>query len=75
MSYFHLWPSQLNNILLHFPINGKNFVNKVLEYKMCVLSLQLLSATFLILRTERNIINVLTSACDVPVILARFYSL
>jgi len=45
----------------------------VLEHKMCVFSLQLLSETFLILRTERDMMkNVYRFACKVPVVLVRF---
>ena len=40
---------------------------------MCVFSLQLLSETFLILRTERDMMkNVYRFACKVPVVLVRF---
>jgi hypothetical protein len=52
-----------------------NFREKVIEYKMCVLtSLQISSETFLILRRIElhTIIIVHTSSCNVPVILVRF---
>ena len=47
----------------------------VMEHKMCVLIFSIiLSTTFLILRRiQRDIIvNVLTSLCEVPVIIVRF---
>jgi hypothetical protein len=42
----------------HYPINNKIFEKKkIVEHKMFVFSLQLLTETFLILRTERDTIK------------------
>jgi hypothetical protein len=48
--------------------------NKVVEDKMCVFSLQLLSETFIILRRIQQVImiNVRRYSCEVPAILVRF---
>jgi hypothetical protein len=54
-------------------INCTIFGKKVIEHKMYVLILTTnLSETFLILRTERDIINVCWSSCKVPDILIGF---
>jgi len=49
--YFNLWPAQLHHACPHYLINGMIFGNKLVNIK-CLFgfSLQLLSATFLILR-------------------------
>ena len=64
--YCHLWPLWLHHI---FPLCHKrhDYRKKAIEHKMCVLiSLQLMSKTFLILRIiQRDIvINVKTSSCS-----------
>ena len=73
--YCHLWPAPLQNIFPHYLINGTIFEKQILNTK-CVFwfSLQLLSATFLIIwRTERDMVkNLYRSSCKVPVVLARF---
>ena len=57
MPYSHLRPAQLYNIFPHNLINGSSF-KKVIEHKMCVMIyLQLLSETFLILRTKQDMIK------------------
>jgi uncharacterized membrane protein len=45
----------------------------IIEHKMCVLSLQLLSENFLIVSIiqRHTVINVKTSSCKVPLILVR----
>jgi hypothetical protein len=64
-----------STILVHTVIHGKVLKEKKMLLDMkCVFgfSLQLLSETFLILRTERDIItNVDTSSCTVPAIVVR----
>ena len=64
-----------STIFFHFYlINGTIFDKKLMNIKICVLSLQLLSKTFLILRrSERDmIINLHLSSRKVPVILDRY---
>jgi len=61
----------LYSIFPHYLISGTVF-EKTIEHKMCLLSLQLLSATFRILRTNRDMIkNLYWSSCIVPDILVR----
>jgi hypothetical protein len=70
----HLWPLWLYSIFPRYLINGTIFEKKLLNIK-CVFwySVQLLSETFLILRrTERDIKNLSSFSCKVPVILVRF---
>jgi len=58
-----LWSVRLYNIFLHYLINDTIF-GKLIEHKMCVLiTLQVLSETFLILRTVKRdtVINVYRS--------------
>jgi len=72
--YCHLWPAPLCNIFLHYLTKGKILKKTLLSLKCMILfSLQLLSATFLILgRNERDMIkNVYRSSCKVPFILVR----
>ena len=72
--YCHLWRIWLY-VFLHYLINSTILRKRLLIIK-CVfrVSLQLLCETFLILRRiQRDIINVLRSSCQVPVILVRFY--
>jgi hypothetical protein len=69
-----MWPVWICNIFSHYLINGAILGKTLLNIK-CVflLSLQLLSQTFLILRKiQRDIINVCRSSCKVPVILVGF---
>ena len=72
---YHLWPAPLYKIFQHNVING-GFSEKKLLIIKCVLqlSLQVLFATFFILRrTERDMIeNVYRSSCSVNVTLADF---
>ena len=65
-----LWPLWLHRIFRHYLINGAIFGRKLLKMK-CVISLQILSKTFLILRRIRRdiVINVKKCSCKVPVIL------
>ena len=59
---------------LHYVINGTVFGKKLLSIK-CVFcfSLKLLREIFLLLRKPyRDIINVHTCSCEVPIILVRF---
>jgi hypothetical protein len=70
----HLWLVWLCHIFPHYVINGTIFDKMLLSMK-CVfwISLQLWSKTFLILRRiQRDITNIYTSSCKVPVILVRF---
>jgi hypothetical protein len=63
--YCHLWPVRLYPICPHYPTNGMIFGKKFLSLK-CVFwfSLHILSETFLILGTEREVIkNVYSSSC------------
>ena len=74
---FHLWPVWLYEIFPLFLINGTIFKKKkVIEHVLCVFFLfflQILSATFLILTTERDMINNdYGSSCKVPIILSDF---
>ena len=73
----HLWPLCFHYIFRHDLINGAIFEKKkkVTEQKsMFWLSLQCSSKTFLILRRIlRDVKNVKTSSCKVPVILVGFY--
>ena len=68
-------PAVVYSIFPHYLINGTIFEKNLLNIK-CVFwfSMQLLTETFLILRsTERDMIkNVRWSSCYVPVILVRF---
>ena len=68
--YCHLWPVRLYNIFPHYLIKGTIFEKKVMEFKMCVLIFSTKFVwTFLILRTERDmIINIHWLSCTVPVI-------
>jgi hypothetical protein len=51
-----------------------DFWEEVHEHKMFSFSVQCLSETCLILRgTERDVINVQTSSCTVPLVLVRLY--
>jgi len=73
--YSHLWPVQLYNIFPHYLINRNIFQKKATEHNMCVLiSMQLLSETFLILQRIQQdiIINVPTLSRKVSVILVIF---
>jgi len=57
--YYHLWPAPLRSIFPHYLINGTTLGIKLLN-TMCVFwfSVQLLSETFLIVRSnERDIIK------------------
>jgi hypothetical protein len=70
--YYHLRPLWLHHIFQHCLINGIIFGKKIVECKTCI-SLQLLFKTFLILkRIQRDVINVKTFSCKVPVILTDF---
>jgi hypothetical protein len=65
--YYLIW---VNSIFPHFFTNGTIFDQKNLLNINCVFwfSLQSLSGTFLILRTERHIIkNMYCSLCEVPI--------
>ena len=72
--YCRLWFVRLYGRFLHYLTHGTNFERNTSDIK-CVFwfSLQLLSETFLILRTEREVIkNVYWSSCEVPFIIVRF---
>jgi hypothetical protein len=71
----HLWPGRLYITFPHYTINGIIFFKKIIEHKMCILTLSTnLSETFLILRrTEPDMIqmyNVFRMKC--PLYLFRF---
>jgi len=74
--YFHLWPLRFYYIFPHYLINGTIFEKKKIRNVKCVfwLSLQLLSATYLIQwRIKRDMIkNIYRSSCRVLFILVRF---
>jgi hypothetical protein len=86
MLYCHLWPVLLHHTLSHYLINGTIFREKVAENKgvffklkthiacMILVSVKSLSQTFRILKRIHldTVINIRTSSCKVPVILARF---
>ena len=69
-----MWPIGLYNTFPHFLKKAIFSKKKIIEHKMCVLiSLQLLSETFFILRNGRDIIkNVYWFSCKVPIILVIF---
>jgi hypothetical protein len=71
----HMWAVWLCHIFPYYLIDG-TILGKILLNIKCrfLLSVQILSEIFLILRRiERDvIINLITSACKVPVILVRF---
>jgi len=75
--YCHLWPARLYSIFPHYLINGTILGKKLLNTK-CVFwfSVQLLSATFLILRRiKRDMIRtVYRSACRVQLLLLLEFS-
>jgi len=71
--YCHLWPVRLCCIFPLYLINSKIFEKKNIEYRMCILiSLQLFSETFLILRkSKRDMIkNVYCFPCKAPLLLS-----
>ena len=57
--YCHLWPAPLYNIFPHYLINGRILGGKILFNTKCLfgVSLQLLSETFFIPRSERDMIK------------------
>ena len=68
----YLQPIRLYHTFLHYFINGITF-GKVTELSVFSFTLQLLSETLPILRTQRHtIIKVHMSSCKLPVILVRF---
>jgi len=72
--YFHLWPHRLCYIFPHYLIKGTIFAKQLLKIRRVFwLSVQRLSATFLILRiNERDVVeNVYWSSCKVLFILVR----
>jgi hypothetical protein len=71
--YCHLWPVWLYHTFLHYLINGTIFEKKILKMKRVFrFSLQHLYETFLILRSERDIVIVYRSSCKLAVILVIF---
>jgi hypothetical protein len=72
--YIVMWLVRLYHIFLYCIINDKIFGKPLVNIKKCVLiSCTFSFETFLILRrTERDLINVLTSTRKVPAILVRF---
>jgi len=73
--YCHLWPVQLYNIFLRVLTNGNIFEKKVYQtLNVFLFSLQLLSETFLIIRTnERDMTKtVYWSSGKVPFIFVGF---
>ena len=70
----HLWLVWLHHIFRRYLTNGTIFEEKAIQHKMYVLSLQILSKTFLIQRRiwRDIVINVKTSSCKVPVIFVGF---
>ena len=72
--YCHLHTVRLYHIFPHYLINGTIFGKRLLNTK-CVflLSLQILSEIFLILRRIQRdtVINVYRSSCKVPIIVVR----
>jgi len=76
--YCLLWPVRLYYIFSTLSLKWRDCRKKFIEHKMCVgFSLRLLSETFLILRTERDVIkNLYWPFCKVPVILVllQFFS-
>ena len=73
--YYHLWPLWLNHIYPHYLKKRQDFRNDVVEYKVCILIFcAILCETFFILRIIQRdtIINVHSSVCKVPIILAIF---
>ena len=72
--FCHLWPVRFCCIFPHYLLNGMIIGKRLLNIRCVSFSPQLLSETFLILRTTERymIVNVRMSLCEVPGILVRF---